>query len=65
VGRALLKFVEQDPRARGHRTLYSSSQANEIQPQTWHRHVGFEECGFIAGINDGGIDEVFFRKKLQ
>jgi N-acetylglutamate synthase-like GNAT family acetyltransferase len=65
VGRALLKFLEQDLQARGHRTLYSSSQANEIEPQTWHRHVGFEECGVIAGINDGGIDEVFFRKKLQ
>ena len=28
------------------------------------RHAGFEECGTIAGINEGGIGEVFFRKQL-
>jgi len=44
--------------------LFSSSQANEPEPQAWHRHVGFEECGFIAGINEGGVGEVFFRKVL-
>jgi hypothetical protein len=26
--------------------------------------MGFEECGIINGINDGGIGEVFFRKYL-
>jgi len=25
----------------------------------------FEECGFIAGINEGGVGEIVFRKKLS
>ena len=64
VGKAILHFAETFLRDRGHNALYSSSQANEPEPQSWHRHVGFEECGFIAGINRGGIGEVFFRKRL-
>ncbi len=63
VGKALLRFIKMFLRNTGHDTLYSSSQADEPDPQAWHRHVGFEECGFIAGINDG-IGEVFFRKCL-
>ena len=64
ISRALLEYVEHDLRTRGHTYLYSSSQANEPEPQSWHRHVGFEECGFIAGLNEDGIGEVFFRKAL-
>jgi GNAT superfamily N-acetyltransferase len=64
VGKALLAFVEGFLRAEGHTALYSSSQADEAEPQAWHRHAGFEECGIIAGINEGGIGEVFFRKEL-
>ena len=64
VGKALLTFVEEFLRAEGHTALYSSSQANEAEPQAWHRHARFEECGIIAGINEGGIGEVFFRKGL-
>ena len=64
VGKALLRFIETFLREAGHEALYSSSQADEPEPQAWHRHVGFEECGFIAGINDG-IGEVFFRKSLR
>lgn len=44
--------------------LYSSSQANEAEPQQWHRHMGFAECGIINGINDG-IGEVLFVKPLS
>jgi len=65
VGKAILRFTETFLRDRGHNALYSSSQANEPEPQTWHRHVGFEECGVIAGINKGGIGEIFFRKSLK
>ena len=65
VGKAILRFTESFLRDRGHNALYSSSQANEPEPQTWHRHVGFEECGVIAGINKGGIGEIFFRKSLK
>ena len=64
IGKALLQFIETFLRDAGHETLYSSSQTDEPEPQAWHRHVGFEECGFIAGINDG-IGEVFFRKSLR
>lgn len=31
--------------------------------EAWHRHMGFEECGFITGINDG-VGELFLRKAL-
>ena len=64
VGKALLRFIETFLRDAGHEALYSSSQADEPEPQAWHRHMRFEECGFIAGINDG-IGEVFFRKSLR
>jgi GNAT superfamily N-acetyltransferase len=63
IGRRMLKFAEDFLRDGGHRYIYSSSQADEAEPQTWHRHVGFEECGFIAGINEG-TGEIFFRKKI-
>lgn len=64
IGTAVLEFVEAYLRERGYRFLLSSSQVNEPEPQAWHRAVGFRECGIIAGINDGGIGEVFFRKEL-
>ncbi len=64
VGRALLTYLETYLREHQHPILMSSSQVNEEPPQAWHRHMGFEECGILAGINDGGIGEVFFRKSL-
>jgi len=64
VGRALLGYVEEEAAGRGHRVLYSSSQADEPAPQAWHRRMGFAECGFLAGVNEGGVGEVFFRKLL-
>ena len=65
IGKALLHHLENVLREQGHTALYSSSQANEPEPQAWHRHAGFEECGFIAGISGGGIGEIFFRKDLS
>lgn len=62
VGRALLTFIEVYIRGLGHTVLYSSTQASEPEPQAWHRHMGFEECGFIAGAQPSGIGEVYFRK---
>lgn len=64
VGRALLARVEAEVGSRGHTVLYSSSQADEPEPQAWHRRRGFEECGLLAGLNEGGVGEVFFRKAL-
>lgn len=60
----LLGFVENYLREKGFDILYSSSTGNESEPQAWHRAMGFEECGFIAGMNEGGVGEVFFRKNL-
>ncbi len=64
VGRALLQFVASALHAAGHERLYSSSQSDEPEPQAWHRHMGFAECGFIAGVNSGGVGEVFFVKSV-
>ncbi len=64
VGRALLAFCTDHLRTQDDTELLRSSQANEAAPQAWHRHMGFEECGFLAGINAGKIGEVFFRKRL-
>ena len=62
--RDLLGFVEKTLKNKGYEVLYSSSQADETIPQAWHRHIGFEECGVINGINKGGVGEIFFRKQL-
>lgn len=64
VGKALLRFIETFLHEAGHEALYSSSQVDEPEPRAWHRCMGFEECGFIASINDG-VGEVFFRKNIQ
>ena len=64
IGQKILAFLEDHLRSIGHDVLYSSSQANEPEPQDWHRSVGFVESGIISGINEGGIGEVFFRKSL-
>ena len=63
IGRGMLIFLEKHLVARGKSKLYSSSQADEADPQRWHRHVGFKECGIINGINDG-IGEMMFVKDL-
>ena len=64
AGSALLNHLEATLRDSGHSVLYSSSQANEPPPQSWHRHMGFQECGIINGINEGGVGEIFFQKSL-
>ncbi|HER20202.1 MAG TPA: GNAT family N-acetyltransferase [Chromatiales bacterium] len=64
LSRALLEYVETDLRGEGHTALFSSSQVDEAEAQEWHRHMGFEECGMITGLNEGGVGEVFFRKAL-
>jgi GNAT superfamily N-acetyltransferase len=64
VGSAMVEFLEDYLAGKGHDLLYSSSQVDEPEPQTWHRKVGFEECGIIAGINEG-VGEVFFRKTIR
>ena len=65
LSRALLGFLETHLKNMGYDILYSSSQLDEPEPQAWHRQMGFEECGMINGLNEGGIGEVFFRKSLS
>ena len=62
--RLLLHFLADHLHQKSFRTLYSSSQVGEAQPQSWHRHMGFIECGILNGINEGGIGEVFFKKTI-
>ena len=64
VGKALLHYLEAFLREKGRQALYSSSQVDEAEPQAWHRHVGFEECGILTGVNPEGVGEVFFRKRV-
>lgn len=64
IGKSMLQFLESHLISMKHDVLYSSSQVNEAEPQAWHRHMGFKECGIISGINPGGIGEIFFRKNL-
>jgi predicted GNAT superfamily acetyltransferase len=64
LSRVLLGYLEAYLQAHSFDVLYSSSQMDEPEPQAWHRHLGFTECGVIAGLNDGGIGEVFFRKAI-
>lgn len=63
VGKAMLAYVEDVLRSSGHPSLLSSSQADEPEPQAWHRHMGFVECGIINGLNEG-VGEIFFTKQL-
>lgn len=64
VGTKLLAFLENHLRSQGATMLLSSSQANEPRPQRWHRARGFKECGTLEGVNEDGVDEIFFVKKL-
>jgi GNAT superfamily N-acetyltransferase len=64
VGAALLRFLEAHFRGRGHAVLYSSARVDQPRPQAWHRRMGFEECGFIAGLGPGDVGQVLFRKRL-
>ena len=65
AGKALLQFLEYTLRERNHTVLLSSCVINEHEPQTWHRNVGFKECGNLEGIPfDDELGEVFFYKRL-
>jgi GNAT superfamily N-acetyltransferase len=64
VGRGLVEFLREYLSERGHDMLLSSSQADEPEPQAWHRAMGFSECGILNCINEGGIGEIFFRMLL-
>lgn len=64
IGSLMLNYLIEFLQLNGFRTLLSSSQVNETEPQMWHRKMGFVECGILSGINEGGIGEVFFKLDL-
>jgi len=64
IGRKMQDFLEEHLRSQGYDFLLSSSHANELEHQAWYRAAGFVECGILTGLNEGGIGEIFFKKRL-
>ncbi|MCB0411089.1 MAG: GNAT family N-acetyltransferase [Bdellovibrionales bacterium] len=64
VGSRFLAWLEKELILKKHNLLFSSSQTDEIEPQEWHRKVGFSDCGVIQDINGPGVGELFFSKSL-
>jgi L-amino acid N-acyltransferase YncA len=60
VGSGLLAFVRADLRARGYRTLLSSTTGGEEGPRRWHLRNGFADAGVLHGLNPDGVDELFY-----
>jgi GNAT superfamily N-acetyltransferase len=60
----LLEFLKNHLREGGYLALLSSSQTDELEPQAWHRHVGFKSNGIIENIADDDVGEIVFRMIL-
>lgn len=66
VGRALLTFLENHARKQDQKFILSSSQADEAEPQAWHRHVGFIDAGALLNLEPlQKVTEVLFVKRLD
>jgi L-amino acid N-acyltransferase YncA len=65
IGSLMLRYLTEFLEINGFDVLLSSSQVNEAEPQQWHRSKGFVECGMLAGMNENGIGEVFFKLNLS
>ena len=64
IGKKMLSFLEDYLKENGQDTLLSSTMTDALSPQKWHLKMGFIECGMLCGINDDGVGEIFFKKKL-
>ena len=64
IGTLMLNYLVEFLQLNEFEILLSSSQVNEVEPQTWHRKKGFVECGILNGINEDGVGEVFFKLDL-
>lgn len=64
IGKSLLSFLEDYLKNNGQSTLLSSTMTDAVNPQKWHLKMGFTECGMLCGINDYGVGEIFFKKKI-
>jgi len=65
IGSELLAFVCTQLRERGHTYLLSSTTGGETGPERWHARNGFAQVGTLAGLNDDGVDERFWRRPLN
>ena len=65
IGTSMLTALEQRLRSAGYGRLLSSSECSQARAQHWHRRSGFDEMGILAGLNEGGIGEVFFSKDIS
>jgi L-amino acid N-acyltransferase YncA len=63
IGTALLRALE-ERYAAASEYVYSSCVTSEERPQRWHRSRGFEDCGYLAQLNEGNEGEIFFRKRI-
>ena len=65
IGRALLSFLENHARSEGRKIILSSSQADEPEPQAWHRAVGFKDAGAIVDLAPlQNVPEIVFIKRV-
>ena len=65
IGRALLGFLEEYVRNTGLKIILSSSQADEAEPQAWHRAVGFKDAGVIVDLGPlQDVAEILFVKRV-
>jgi GNAT superfamily N-acetyltransferase len=64
VGRALVEGLCDRARALGATFVLSSATGNEAEPQAWHQAVGFQPCGELQGINDPGVGEIVYLRRL-
>ncbi len=66
IGRALLGFLEEHARKSGNKIIMSSSQADEPEPQAWHRAVGFKDAGAIVALQPiQDVPEIVFVKDVK
>ena len=64
VGRALVDGLCDRARALGAGFVLSSATGDEPEPQAWHEAVGFQRCGELEGINDPGVAEIVYLRRL-
>jgi ribosomal protein S18 acetylase RimI-like enzyme len=64
VGTALFRMWEDEMRRDAYGMLMTSSEADEPEPQDWHRRNGFSETGAIKLPSIQSVPEVFFLKQV-
>jgi ribosomal protein S18 acetylase RimI-like enzyme len=64
VGRGLVEALKGASREAGATKLLSSTRPDYLEAQTWHRAVGFRECGRLSGLGPSGEPVVFFLKDI-